>query len=98
MSQIPRSSERSGKPVRMGQDARVAARRILARDCLDWTERRPHLAGALPAALLYRFLELGWLIRRRADRGLLVTAVGVQSLADLGRDRTPHQPSVARVS
>ncbi len=75
-----------------------SSRRILARDCLDWTERRPHLAGALPAALLDRFIELGWLLRRRGDRGLLVTAVGVKSLANLGRDRTPHKPSVACVS
>ena len=82
----------------LDSDRIQSSRRILARDCLDWTERRPHLAGALPAALLDRFLELGWLVRRRSDRGLLVTAVGTQSLADLGRDRTPHKPSVARVS
>lgn len=49
---------------------------MLARDCLDWTERKPHLAGALPAALLTRFLEVGWLDRRRNDRGLTVTDLG----------------------
>ena len=68
-------------------DQVARSRRMLARDCLDWTERRPHLAGALPAALLNRFLELGWLTRRRDDRGLTVTALGRDQLADLGRDR-----------
>lgn len=60
------------------------SRRVLARDCLDWTERCPHLAGALPAALLHRFLELGWLTRRSGDRGLVVTELGGQRLPELG--------------
>ncbi len=65
--------------------ALLRSRRLLARDCLDWTERRPHLAGALPAALLARFLELGWLARRRTDRGLRVTDLGRAQLAQLAR-------------
>jgi hypothetical protein len=32
---------------------------------VDWTQRRPHLAGALPAALVARFVELGWMSRGR---------------------------------
>jgi DNA-binding transcriptional ArsR family regulator len=40
-----------------------SGRRVFARSCLDWTQRRPHLAGALPAALTARFLALGWLVR-----------------------------------
>jgi len=40
-----------------------ATRRPLLRDCLDWTERREHLAGALPAAILQRALTAGWLVR-----------------------------------
>ncbi|KAA9151200.1 helix-turn-helix transcriptional regulator [Amycolatopsis acidicola] len=38
-------------------------RRPLLRDCLDWTVRRDHLGGALPAALLTRALDKGWLSR-----------------------------------
>jgi DNA-binding transcriptional ArsR family regulator len=38
-------------------------RRPLLRDCLDWTERREHLAGAIPAAILQRALTAGWLVR-----------------------------------
>jgi DNA-binding transcriptional ArsR family regulator len=41
----------------------AASRRVFARSCIDWTDRRAHLAGALPAALTSRFLELGWFTR-----------------------------------
>lgn len=49
-----------------------ASRRVFARTCIDWTQRRPHLAGALPAALTARFLELGW-VRRGRGRGLRIS-------------------------
>ncbi len=55
-------------------------RRALARKCLDWSERRPHLAGALGAALLARMLELDWLFRRQGGRGLEVTRAGDDAL------------------
>jgi len=48
-----------------------AGRRIFARSCLDWTQRRPHLAGALPAAVTSTFLARGWL-EHSEGRGLLV--------------------------
>jgi DNA-binding transcriptional ArsR family regulator len=38
-------------------------RRPLVRDCLDWTERRAHFGGALPAAVLDRAMEAGWVSR-----------------------------------
>lgn len=58
----------------LGIDARrlESGRRVFARSCNDWTDRRPHLAGALPAALTARLLELGWL-SRGAGRGLKVS-------------------------
>jgi DNA-binding transcriptional ArsR family regulator len=40
-----------------------ASRRIFARCCIDWTTRRPHLTGALPAAITTAFLTRGWLSR-----------------------------------
>jgi DNA-binding transcriptional ArsR family regulator len=49
-----------------------AGRRVFARRCVDWTQRRPHLAGALPAALTAEFLARGWLTRR-AGRDLRVS-------------------------
>ncbi|GAA3756166.1 winged helix-turn-helix domain-containing protein [Micromonospora maritima] len=57
-----------------------ATRRPLVRDCLDWTERRPHLAGALGAALCGRFLDLGW-TARGAGRALRLTPAGRDGLA-----------------
>jgi DNA-binding transcriptional ArsR family regulator len=53
--------------------------------CLDWTERRYHLAGPLGSHLLKRLLELGWLARARDTRALKVTPRGRRSLrAELG--------------
>jgi len=49
-----------------------SGRRVFARSCLDWTQRRPHLAGALPAAVTNTFLTRGWLARS-SGRGLRVT-------------------------
>ncbi|MFB4313965.1 ArsR/SmtB family transcription factor [Actinomadura sp. 21ATH] len=57
------------------------ARRRFAGECLDWTERRPHLNGALGAALLARFIEIGW-VERGGDRELRVTEAGCAGLAD----------------
>jgi len=51
-----------------------AQRRPFARLCLDWSERRHHLAGALGAAFLERFLARGWI--RRADRSRAVIVTG----------------------
>ena len=50
----------------------------LVRPCLDWSERRPHLAGAIGAALCARCLDMGWLRRRDGTRALLITPAGEQ--------------------
>lgn len=52
------------------------ARRSFARQCTDWTERRPHVAGALGAHMLERFLQERWLVRNPRDRALALTAAG----------------------
>ena len=57
-------------------------RRAFARACLDWSERRYHLAGALGAALTARLFELQWIERRRSNRSVTVTALGRGGLAD----------------
>jgi DNA-binding transcriptional ArsR family regulator len=51
-------------------------RRSFARTCLDWSERRPHLAGALGAALAARLLELGWIERVAGCRAVRPTSAG----------------------
>jgi DNA-binding transcriptional ArsR family regulator len=58
-----------------------ASRRPVIRHCMDWSEQRHHLAGALGAAVLARLLELGWLERARQGRALLVTDRGARELA-----------------
>ncbi|MBS2539060.1 helix-turn-helix transcriptional regulator [Catenulispora sp. NF23] len=54
----------------------VSARRPALRPCLDWTERRPHLAGAVGAALCGHALDKGWIRRVGSSRAVLVTPVG----------------------
>lgn len=60
-----------------------ATRRPLARACLDWTERRPHLAGAAGAALCRHALDAGWCVRVGSERAVKVTAAGERALAEL---------------
>jgi DNA-binding transcriptional ArsR family regulator len=59
-------------------------RRSLARRCLDWTERRPHVAGALGAAVLARLIETGWVARVSDTRALRITTRGQTELTALG--------------
>lgn len=52
------------------------ARRVLCRPCLDWSERRTHLAGAIGAAICQASLERGWVRRQDGTRALTITAKG----------------------
>jgi DNA-binding transcriptional ArsR family regulator len=76
----------------------AAARRPLCRACLDWSERRPHLAGRLGAALLASSLELGWLARAPRSRTLTVTPAGERGFADVFRcEPVWHAPDADEV-
>jgi DNA-binding transcriptional ArsR family regulator len=55
-------------------DARPGLR--YCRPCLDWSERRPHLAGRVGAALACRFFDLGWIIRQPGARAVLMSDAG----------------------
>ena len=55
-------------------------RRKFAIRCLDWTERRPHISGALGAAILSRCQELKWIAPIRGSRALRLTLAGQQNL------------------
>ena len=61
-------------------DAMRALRRRLACPCLDWSERRPHLGGALGAALLKVALNRRWVIQDLDSRALDITALGRREL------------------
>jgi DNA-binding transcriptional ArsR family regulator len=74
-------------------DALAGGRRPLTRSCLDWSERRPHLAGGLGAALLQALLASAWAVRRPPGRALAITPRGRAGLRDaLGLDMAPPAP------
>jgi DNA-binding transcriptional ArsR family regulator len=60
----------------------LGSRRAPCRPCLDWSERRWHLAGAAGAALFHRCLELKWIVRRKETRALTITPAGIRGFAD----------------
>ena len=55
-------------------------RRAFARQCLDWSEHRPHVAGALGAAITDQFFARGWVERIPDSRGVMITRAGQRSL------------------
>jgi len=55
-------------------------RRRFATACLDWTERQPHLGGALGAALWAELTARGWIARRPGTRAVAVTPAGARGL------------------
>lgn len=70
-----------------------AGRRVFCRPCLDWSERRPHIAGRLGAALASRCFELGWIARQRDTRAVSITAAGRAGFAQaFGIDRLTCEP------
>jgi hypothetical protein len=73
-------------------DSLFATRRPAARSCLDWTERRPHLAGAAGAALCGQFFDQGWVERSGQTRAVRVTEPGAISLHRLLAVEWPTGP------
>lgn len=57
--------------------------RVLCRPCLDWSERRPHLAGVVGAALCSHSLSSGWVRRIEGTRAVAVTPKGRRMFADV---------------
>ncbi len=60
----------------------VAGKRVFCRPCLDWSERRPHIAGRLGAALACRCFDLGWIARQRDTRAVAITPEGREGFAE----------------
>jgi len=65
----------AGPPGRRG-------RRLMCRPCLDWSERRPHIAGAVGAALCSHCLDRGWVRRIEGSRALAITPKGRRIFRD----------------
>jgi DNA-binding transcriptional ArsR family regulator len=66
-------------PARSGRSRAVP----LCRPCLDWSERRTHLAGRLGAALCAHGLDQGWIRKRAGSRALAITPEGRRAFRDL---------------
>ena len=85
---------------------RPHSKRIFCRPCLDWSERRHHVAGHVGAEICRRCLELGWVSRMRDTRALKLTPTGATGLFDsLGLDlkdgassSSIHLPRIAKAS
>ncbi|MFH8294307.1 ArsR/SmtB family transcription factor [Streptomyces sp. NPDC018059] len=74
------------------------SRRAHVRTCLDWTERRPHLAGAVGAALFRHVLDHGWLTRKGTTRVITLTDTGRSALRErLGLTLQPPDARPASV-
>lgn len=82
-SNITLSAAGRGFLVDLGIDpeALEKQKRAFVRPCLDWSERRHHMAGAVGAALLAMFLERGWLRRQPDSRAVKVTPTGRREFA-----------------
>ena len=60
-----------------------SSRRPLCRSCLDWSERRAHLAGSLGKALLSNFFDKGWARRTRESRSVIFSPEGERQFLQL---------------
>ena len=63
-------------------DATSRSRRLLCRPCLDWSERRPHLAGVLGATICAHALRANWIRRVDGTRAVAITPAGRRQLRD----------------
>lgn len=70
--------------ARLGIDLEPGrSHRAFCRPCLDWSERRHHLAGTLGARMLQQSLSAGWIRRRPQSRAVDITPLGRRRLRDL---------------
>jgi DNA-binding transcriptional ArsR family regulator len=80
---VPYELADPGPLLALGVDpAAIGGRRPLIRYCIDWSEQRHHLAGALGAALAERLFALGWVRRLPRSRAVRITAAGTDGLRD----------------
>jgi DNA-binding transcriptional ArsR family regulator len=72
------------------------SRRRFAGTCIDWTQRRWHLNGALAAAITTRLFELGWIEHGQRRRSVRITPAGAEGLAStFGLDLSEEPPPSA---
>jgi DNA-binding transcriptional ArsR family regulator len=79
-----------------GVDLEARSKRIFCKPCLDWSERRYHIAGRVGAEICRCAFALGWLTRERDSRALRLTAAGRCGLREaFGVDLADQEPLTA---
>jgi DNA-binding transcriptional ArsR family regulator len=76
-------------------DAAARQRRTFCRPCMDWSERRHHLAGSLGAALLSRLQDLKWASRDKNSRVIRFTPRGQRAFLDLFETSSVRAASIS---
>ena len=61
---------------------RSRSARILCRPCLDWSERRPHIAGAIGAAICAHSFGKDWIRRANGTRAVMITPKGERTFRE----------------
>jgi predicted transcriptional regulator len=77
---LTEQGERFSQDFEIDLDSLKQRRRPMCLSCLDWSVRRPHLAGALGAAMMQRFYALGWARHRKGSRIVSFSPAGERSL------------------
>jgi DNA-binding transcriptional ArsR family regulator len=78
--EVSKKGEKWFKDLGLDLEEIKQQRRSYLRPCLDWSERRYHIAGALPAALLDKMLEEDWIRRTKNSRAVVITAEGQKKM------------------
>jgi DNA-binding transcriptional ArsR family regulator len=78
--ELTRSGSKAFESLGMDVEATRALRRRFAYACVDWSERRPHLGGAVGAAVLRVALKRKWVVQELDSRALTITGVGRREL------------------
>jgi DNA-binding transcriptional ArsR family regulator len=73
---VTRVGEKELAAIDIDLNAARRSRRVLARACVDLTQRRLHVGGVLGAALLDLYVERGWILRARRSRVVTITPKG----------------------
>ncbi len=81
---------------RIDLGALEARKRPLCRACLDWSERRPHLAGSLGAAIARTAIERGWCRREPGSRVVHFSPGGERALLALAGEEAENTPRTAK--
>ena len=85
---VTRLGEKNLGALGVDLDKTRGSRRAFARACVDLTQRRPHLGGALGAALLDLYVTQGWILRSKRSRAVSITPRGNEAFRNLS-ERLP---------